>query len=222
MERSRLDKQGNNLTATYRNLAQFTGKEIQDFYQRMTKQVNEALLKVDQGKDVPEIAALHRDFIIEIDQQSIIAFRSFVQAIESADPSGMCLFQETRDPKMIESRMRILIDCCSKEGVVNVCRENTELIYHCQELAEKGVPFAQGCIGYCLEFGLIVPLNHTRAFAWYKKGADQKDPFSQYRLGMCYERGNIIPRDKAKAVSCFELAAAQGQLEAQDLLRDVT
>lgn len=73
-----------------------------------------------------------------------------------------------------------------------------------QQLAEA---YGQGADG--------LEQNHSQAFAWSKKAADQGNPKAQNQMGVYFAEGRGTPQDFTKAAEWFRKAAEQGFGEAQ-------
>ena len=54
---------------------------------------------------------------------------------------------------------------------------------------------------------------------FWRPRAEEGDAFSQYFLGDMYADGDGVPQDYAEAVRWFRLAAEQGNVDAQSILR---
>jgi len=52
----------------------------------------------------------------------------------------------------------------------------------------------------------------------FKRAANEGDPMSQYNLGLMYERGDGVHQDFAQAIHLYKQAAAQGDVDAQNIL----
>ncbi|XP_036097347.1 death ligand signal enhancer [Molossus molossus] len=57
--------------------------------------------------------------------------------------------------------------------------------------------------------------DHTAAFSYFQKAAEQGYSKAQYNEGLCHEYGRGTPKDLGKAVLCYQLAASQSHSLAQ-------
>lgn len=78
------------------------------------------------------------------------------------------------------------------------------------QAAEKGNGYG------CNMLGLIAKEEGdiSKAFIYYKKGAELKHAYSTFDLGKCYNEGLGTPEDKKAAFDCFQFAADNGIAEA--------
>jgi TPR repeat protein len=82
--------------------------------------------------------------------------------------------------------------------------------------AELGNPIAQYNLAMMYSNGESVYVDYQQAVYWFNKSAEQKFAPAQYRLGELYyfEKGGL-DRDLNKSIELFELAAKQGDADAQ-------
>ena len=82
--------------------------------------------------------------------------------------------------------------------------------------AELGNPIAQYNLAMMYSNGESVYVDYQQAVYWFRKSAGQKFAPAQYRLGELYyfEKGGL-ERDLQKAIELFNLAAKQGDADAQ-------
>ncbi len=79
-----------------------------------------------------------------------------------------------------------------------------------RENAELGIIQEQHNLAVLYGLGLGVPLDHQKAFEWYKKAADRGLPESQFNVAIAYQNGMGTKKDFVNAYKYFTLAAAQG------------
>jgi hypothetical protein len=79
--------------------------------------------------------------------------------------------------------------------------------------AEKGIPYAQYCLGeiYMIDHaamggGTKVPANQTEGIQWLLKAAYQGHEKAQLSLGHCYKDGNGVPKDLVESYKWYSLA----------------
>lgn len=63
-----------------------------------------------------------------------------------------------------------------------------------------------------------MPKDYAKAFAWFRKEAEQGNAFAQYNFGLMYENGGGLQRDLSSARFWYEKAAAKGYEEARKRL----
>jgi hypothetical protein len=102
--------------------------------------------------------------------------------------------QEIVTPEMIQEAMRVYL-----QGA-RVIREE----------AENGLTRQQHNLAVLYGLGLGVPLDHQKAFEWYKKAADEGLPESQFNLAIAYQNGMGTNKDLVNAFKYYILASAQG------------
>lgn len=102
--------------------------------------------------------------------------------------------QEIVTPEAIQEAMRVYL-----QGA-RVIREE----------AESGMVRQQHNLAVLYGLGLGVPLDHQKAFEWYKKAADEGLPESQFNLAIAYQNGMGTRKDLVNAFKYFILASAQG------------
>lgn len=78
----------------------------------------------------------------------------------------------------------------------------------CLEKAEQGDERAQNQVGLMYYFGTGTVQNHTQAFHWYQKSADQLNVDALYALGKIYPEGSLVPRDYLKAYTYLQTSLA--------------
>lgn len=88
-----------------------------------------------------------------------------------------------------------------------------------RKAAIQGDRISQFNVGYALETGNGAAKDEVEAVLWYARAVAQGDSFAQFRLGLAYfeERGGL-PKKPEESVRLFELAAKQGNHEAQSWL----
>ena len=81
--------------------------------------------------------------------------------------------------------------------------------------AEQGNAQAQfgTAIGYANGFG--VPLDYSKAAAWYRRAAEQGHADGQLMLGLGYATGEGVPQDYSEAAAWYRKAAEQNEATAQ-------
>lgn len=102
--------------------------------------------------------------------------------------------QEIVTPEAIQEAMRVYL-----QGA-RVIREE----------AESGMMRQQHNLAVLYGLGLGVPLDHQKAFEWYKKAADEGLPESQFNVAIAYQNGMGTRKDLVNAFKYFILASAQG------------
>ena len=102
--------------------------------------------------------------------------------------------QEIVTPEAIQEAMRVYL-----QGA-RVIREE----------AESGMMRQQHNLAVLYGLGLGVPLDHQKAFEWYKKAADDGLPESQFNVAIAYQNGMGTRKDLVNAFKYFILASAQG------------
>ena len=102
--------------------------------------------------------------------------------------------QEIVTPEMIREAMRVYL-----QGA-RVIREEAEL----------GLVRQQHNLAVLYGLGLGVPLDHQKAFEWYKKAADEGLPESQFNLALAYQNGMGTRKDLVNSFKYYILASAQG------------
>ncbi len=91
-----------------------------------------------------------------------------------------------------------------------------------RQAAERGVPEAQFELGVrYFKYGSSAKENYSAALRFFRKAADQGLAVAQFNLGIMYETGLGVPTNKVESYRWYNLAAAQGMLnalEARELL----
>lgn len=87
--------------------------------------------------------------------------------------------------------------------------------------AHIGHSHAQHAIGHKYLTGSGVPKNHTAAFHWFRKAADQGHPHSAYNLAVGHMQGYDTDVKKGEAHKLIKYAAENGVAEAHDILHRV-
>ena len=64
-------------------------------------------------------------------------------------------------------------------------------------------------------------MDKKKAFKYHSLASEQGDAKAQYNCGVMYYNGYGVERDVEEALRLFELAAAQGFKQAQDVLADL-
>lgn len=86
--------------------------------------------------------------------------------------------------------------------------------------AEAGDPIAQFNLGYCYEMGQGTSVDHSAAFLWYLRAAQQGYPRAQYHVGLAYSYGGQgVEWNLTEACKWLTLAAWNGIKEADQQLR---
>ena len=85
-------------------------------------------------------------------------------------------------------------------------------------LAEQGNAEAQFNLGSLYYQGWGVPQDYREAAKWLRKAAEQSHGFAQATLGTIYAEGvqGVIEKDLPQALMWFNLASAQGDMEARE------
>lgn len=94
----------------------------------------------------------------------------------------------------------------SKEAAFNIIKQE----------AENGNSDSQLVLAQAYVFGDLVGLtekDHTKAFYWYKKSAEQGNPSAQYGLCCCYQDGIGTPKNYEESYKWCLKAAEQGGTE---------
>lgn len=99
-----------------------------------------------------------------------------------------------------------------------VSKDQAEAFKVMKLLAEKGMPLAQGKLGWMLQYGIGAQTNLQEAASWYEKASNQGDPLAEYNLGRMYSKSIYFSEDDQKAVRLYRLAAEQGHALAQNNL----
>ncbi len=91
-----------------------------------------------------------------------------------------------------------------------------------RQAAERGVPEAQFALGVrYFKYGSSAKENYSAALRFFRQAADQGLAAAQFNLGVMYESGLGVPTNKVESYRWYNLAAAQGTmnaLEARELL----
>lgn len=106
-----------------------------------------------------------------------------------------------------------------EEGI-DVPKDKLEAIRWYLLAADFGSVMAHIKLGQIYEEGLPalgINADPQRAIRYYKFAVDKNDPIAQYLLGRMYAFGGI-KKDEKEAVKLFELAAKQGNADAQSAL----
>ena len=88
--------------------------------------------------------------------------------------------------------------------------------------AKKGLSSAQYNLGRMYELGIKVPVDESKALAWYKKSADQDYASAQYRLAISMLYGKSAGRDEKQGKKWLSAAAGNGHQIAKNLLANLT
>ena len=59
----------------------------------------------------------------------------------------------------------------------------------------------------------------AEAARWLRLAAEEGNPYAQYYYAECCLAGDGVPADRAEAIRVLKLAAAQGSVEAKELLQ---
>ena len=70
-------------------------------------------------------------------------------------------------------------------------------------------------LGMAYALGDVLEQDHTKAFEYFARSAQQGYAPAQYRLGVAYANGDGTAKDLTKAVEWYEKSAAQGYASAQ-------
>lgn len=70
-------------------------------------------------------------------------------------------------------------------------------------------------MGWCLQNGLGVEQDYTRAQFWYRKGAERGCAAAQNHLGESLLDGRVHVRNETQAAAWYRKAAEQGHAQAQ-------
>ncbi len=85
-------------------------------------------------------------------------------------------------------------------------------------LAQAGSAEAQYVLGTMYDLALGVARDPAQALEWYREAARQRWSPAQYMLGLIYAVGQQgVPQDYVQAHMWFDIAAAQGVVEAARL-----
>ncbi len=91
-----------------------------------------------------------------------------------------------------------------------------------RKAADLGNGLAMSNVGWCYEAGQGVKKDEVEAVRWYKKSAARDDPMGQCNLGVMYSRGGGgLAMDINEAIRLYRVAAAQGNKNAQQNLRNL-
>lgn len=66
-----------------------------------------------------------------------------------------------------------------------------------------------------------VKRGHREAEKWARRAAEQESAKAKIVVGMSYYTGEGLPKDHVKAYAWINLAAAQGEEEAQDAVNQI-
>jgi uncharacterized RDD family membrane protein YckC len=123
-----------------------------------------------------------------------------------------------RDKKRVQ---RWIVVLCVIIGLIDVSlpggwrvyREHNQRrrVERYQKLADQGVAFAQGMLGFYYQYGAGVPEDLAKAVELYQKAGDQGEAFAQCQLAELYEKGEGVPKDFTKAAELYQKAADQGE-----------
>ena len=84
--------------------------------------------------------------------------------------------------------------------------------------AEQGNAQAQFGVGIGYSNGFGVPLDYSKAAAWYRRAAEQGHADAQVSIGSVYLTGQGVKQDSVEAVAWFRRAAEQGHAGGQLML----
>jgi hypothetical protein len=96
------------------------------------------------------------------------------------------------------------------EAIFEAMRIFTQNARIIRENAELGIIQEQHNLAVLYGLGLGVPLDHQKAFQWYKTAADTGLPESQFNVAIAFQNGMGTKKDLVNAYKYFTLAAAQG------------
>ncbi|MGH8655105.1 MAG: tetratricopeptide repeat protein [Gammaproteobacteria bacterium] len=111
-----------------------------------------------------------------------------------------------------------------EEGI-GIAKNYAEAVKWYHKAAEQGEPQAQANLGLlyfnALSLGLSSDPNsaYTEALHWFSKAANQGNATGQFGLAGIYATGKGVPEDGAEALKWLRRAAAQGDENAQNVLR---
>ena len=102
------------------------------------------------------------------------------------------------------------------EGV----QKNNQRAYDYYMLAaQKGCAEAYACLGNCCFNGYCdVPIDKSRAFSYYLKGAELGDSTCQYYVGWFYHSGEVVAYNIEEAVKWYQKSADNGNVDAMIVL----
>ena len=80
-------------------------------------------------------------------------------------------------------------------------------------------PLSQRNLGELYFNNELITPDYKKAFAWFKKSAEQGDALSQRYLGMMFFIGTAPERNMKNAKMWLSKAAAQGDIEAEKNLQ---
>jgi len=84
-----------------------------------------------------------------------------------------------------------------------------------RQAAERGVPEAQFALGTrYFKYGSSAKENYSAALRFFRKAADQGLAAAQFNLAVMYETGLGVPTNKVESYRWYNLAAAQGMMNA--------
>ena len=110
---------------------------------------------------------------------------------------------------------------CPPPPQVVVSRSLRAYIAMLLQAAKRGDARAQGALGDIYAFGDGVPVDHDKAFRWYREGARRGHAESQFMLGLVERRGDLGEPLPGRAAHWLRKAAKQGHPDAPALLGEL-
>jgi TPR repeat protein len=98
--------------------------------------------------------------------------------------------------------------------------EAAEIAASTRQMAELGDAAAQHALGMMFLNGSnTLTQDNAKAVMWFRMAADQECASSQFNLGLCYAHGDGVPQDFEKATKWWQIAAENGNAQAEERLR---
>ncbi|OJW66844.1 MAG: hypothetical protein BGO68_03665 [Candidatus Amoebophilus sp. 36-38] len=139
------------------------------------------------------------------------------RGVEEDEGKAVAWFQKAAEQGQASAQYNLAVMYKNGSGVE---KDERKAVAWFQKAAEQGHRDAQNVLGWMYYRGTVVgSRDYIRARLWLEKAAEQGHPEALCGLGAIYFFGQGIASNKEKGIVLYEMAAAQGDTEAQLLLK---
>ena len=143
--------------------------------------------------------------------------------VESADETGVTNpsdFSWRADREAMDRFPERLGIICHNAYELDKAGDQADSFMFFKECAERGNPPSMINLAQFYDLGWGMKADPVKATEWLRRAAEKNYSAGQFDYGLALMRGHGVKRDLAKARVWLEKAAAQGDHDAQELLRD--